>query len=85
MTGVQTCALPILDINLGERVTGEDVLKEIRKIPGYDKIPVLAVTGYAMSGDKERLLSTGFSGYISKPFTQESLIKLINRTVDDFC
>ncbi len=75
----------LLDINLGERVTGEDVLKEIRKIPGYDKTPVLAVTGYAMSGDKERLLSTGFSGYISKPFTQESLIKLINRTVDDFC
>lgn len=75
----------LLDINLGERVTGEDVLKEIRKLQGYVKVPVIAVTGYAMSGDKERLLSTGFSGYISKPFTQESLIKLINRTVEDFC
>ncbi len=75
----------LLDINLGERITGEDVMLEIKKIPANENTPIIAVTGYAMSGDKERLLAKGFSEYISKPFDQESLIKLINKTVEEFC
>ena len=75
----------LLDINLGESITGEDVMPEIKKIPGYEKTPIIAVTGYAMSGDKERLLNIGFSGYISKPFTKDSLLKMIYRTIESFC
>lgn len=75
----------LLDINLGERVTGEDVMLEIKRIPGYENTPIIAVTGYAMSGDKERLLSKGFTGYISKPFSQETLIKMIYKIFAEYC
>lgn len=46
---------------------GELLLSEIRQDPLAAGLTVVAVTALAMSGDRERLLSHGFSGYISKP------------------
>ena len=46
---------------------GELLLSEIRRDPLAAGLTVVAVTALAMSGDRERLLSHGFSGYISKP------------------
>jgi CheY-like chemotaxis protein len=49
---------------------GKALLREIRK---YSlAIPVIAFTASAMDGDRERLLSDGFTGYISKPFDVKS-------------
>ncbi len=42
-------------------------------------IPVLAVTAYALAGDREHLLSLGFDGYVSKPFLYKVLVDEINR------
>jgi len=64
----------LLDINLGEGMNGIDLLKQIKKIPGYEKTPVIAVTAYALEGDREYLLSSGFDGYIPKPFTKKQLL-----------
>lgn len=65
--------LLVLDINLGEERTGIDLLKELRSIDAYRTTPALALTAYAMPGDKERFEDSGFDAYISKPFTRKEL------------
>jgi CheY-like chemotaxis protein len=46
---------------------GEAVIREVRQRPDLADIPIVAVTSLAMPGDRERLLSIGFQGYLSKP------------------
>lgn len=68
----------LMDINLGLSKNGLQVVKEIRKIEGYEKTPIIALTAYAMPGDKEEFLSGGCTYYLSKPFSKSELIKLLN-------
>lgn len=65
--------LLVLDINLGEERTGLDLLNELRALPAYENTPALALTAYAMPGDKERFEDAGFEAYIAKPFTRKEL------------
>ena len=46
---------------------GEKLLREIREAPALARVPVVALTAFAMQGDRERFLSAGFDGYLSKP------------------
>ena len=48
---------------------GETLLREIRADARLAGLPVVAVTAQAMRGDRERLLSAGFDGYVSKPIS----------------
>jgi len=73
--------LVLMDINLGPGIDGIETMHRIRKIPGYYKVPIIAITAYAMGGDKERFKSEGFDAYLAKPFYKENLIDLINRFV----
>jgi two-component system, cell cycle response regulator DivK len=56
----------LLDIQLPD-MDGADALKAIRATEAGRGMPVIAVTSYAMSGDRERLLAAGCNGYIEKP------------------
>jgi len=67
----------LLDINLGCARDGVDVLRELRMLPGYERVPTVAVTAYAMPGDKERFLEAGFDAYLGKPFTEEELHEVL--------
>jgi CheY-like chemotaxis protein len=64
----------VLDINLGGKQTGADVLRIARTLPGYGAVTALAVTAYALPGDREEFLRAGFDGYVSKPFTVSALL-----------
>jgi CheY-like chemotaxis protein len=46
---------------------GEAVIREVRKRAELAELPIIAVTSLAMPGDRERLLGSGFQGYLSKP------------------
>jgi CheY-like chemotaxis protein len=46
---------------------GEAVIREVRQRADLADLPIVAVTSLAMPGDRERLLSIGFQGYLSKP------------------
>ncbi len=45
----------------------EAIIRDARRRPGFESIPIVAVTSLAMPGDRERLLGSGFQGYLSKP------------------
>jgi two-component system, cell cycle response regulator DivK len=75
--------LVLLDISMPQ-MNGWAMLQSIREIPKFSKLPVIALTAYAMHGDKERILDAGFNGYIAKPFDIYNFldeIKLIMHTL----
>ncbi|MCU7921774.1 MAG: response regulator [Candidatus Thiodiazotropha sp. (ex Dulcina madagascariensis)] len=57
----------LLDIQLPD-MEGTEVLKRLLESESTRDIPVIAVTSYAMSGDRQRLLAAGCKEYIEKPF-----------------
>ena len=73
----------LMDINLGLGMNGMEATKNIRKIQGYEKRPIIAVTAYAMVGDREIFLNAGCTHYISKPFTKQEILDLINKILDE--
>ena len=81
MAAAKTYELVLVDINLGKGMDGIEVTKKLREMPAYKNIPIVAVTAYAMPGDREEFLAAGCTDYISKPFTQNELIGIIKRTL----
>jgi two-component system, cell cycle response regulator DivK len=71
----------ILDIQLPD-INGLEVLKRIRNHENGKTIPIIAMTSYAMSGDKERLMTAGCTGYIEKPIDPSIVIKQIQQLIE---
>lgn len=69
--------LIFMDINLGMGINGIETTKEIRKIQGYDKTPIVALTGYAKHKDKEYFLTEGLTHFMPKPFEKKDLIQMV--------
>lgn len=78
MAGEHSVDLFLLDINLGQQHTGISLLHDLRDDPRHAETPILALTAYAMPGDRERFLEMGFDGYVSKPFTRDILLETIS-------
>jgi len=74
------CKPEILLLDLGmPALDGYGTVRKVRETPGFATLPVLAVTAYAMQGDKERILSSGFDGYLSKPINAKLLFQELER------
>lgn len=71
------------DVNLGANRTGIDVLRELRKLPHYEKVPVVALTAHALPKDREHFIEAGFDEYVSKPISEEHLKKVIQQVLGD--
>ena len=69
--------LILMDINLG-KMNGLDVIKKIRELNDYKKVPIAAITAYTMKGDKEEFLSKGCDYFIPKPYSKADLFNIIN-------
>ena len=63
--------MPVLD--------GFAVVRKLRENPRVSWLPVVAVTAYAMQGDREKIMSSGFDGYLSKPVNSSSLVHELDR------
>ncbi len=70
----------ILDIQLPD-INGLEVLKRIRANPIGKDIPIIAMTSYAMSGDKEKLMAAGCTAYIEKPIDPMLVIGQIEQVI----
>lgn len=70
--------LILLDIQL-PIMDGYAVAEALRSQPSLQTVPIVAVTSYAMVGDRERILAAGCTGYIEKPINPETFIDEIEQ------
>lgn len=68
--------LILMDIQMPE-MDGMQALELLKSNPATDKIPVVALTGYAAEGDRERLMAKGFDDYLSKPIDLDDLLEKV--------
>ena len=68
----------ISDIGMPE-MNGYQLARQLRVMPGYETIPMVAVTGYSMFDDKERSTKAGFNAHMTKPIDPRALIDLIEQ------
>ena len=66
--------LILCDVQMPE-MDGYEVMRHLKEDPKLRHIPVIAVTAFAMVGDREKMLAAGFNGYISKPITPDTFIQ----------
>jgi len=71
--------LILMDINMPD-MDGYTLTAKIKSLPGFERIPILALTANVMRGDKEKTLEAGCDGYIQKPLD----IDLLTREIDKF-
>lgn len=69
------------DIQLPQR-DGYSILKEVLADPQLRSIPIVAVTALAMVGDRHRVLSAGFAGYIAKPLQPETFVSRLESILE---
>ncbi|MCG3206895.1 MAG: Polar-differentiation response regulator DivK [Anaerolineae bacterium] len=73
LAGQVSPQLILLDIQLPV-MDGYAVARQLRQNLALAQVPIVAVTSYAMAGDRERILAAGCSGYIEKPINPDTFI-----------
>jgi two-component system cell cycle response regulator DivK len=70
--------LILMDIQL-PRISGYDLIQWIKADANISHIPIIAITAFAMEDDKEKILSLGCEGYMSKPISMDPFITNVNK------
>lgn len=72
--------LILMDINMPD-MDGYTLTAKIKTTPGFENIPILALTANVMRGDKEKVLEAGCDGYIQKPIDFDELLREVERFI----
>jgi len=72
--------LILMDIQLPD-IDGLEVTRRIRLLEEYATVPIIAVTSFAMVGDKQKALAAGCNGYIEKPINPETFLAEITKYI----
>lgn len=70
----------LLDIQLPQ-MDGYAVARELRKCQNLNNVPIIAVTSYAMMGDREKALEAGATHYIEKPIDPDTFVDYLRRHI----
>ena len=74
--------LILLDIQI-PGMDGYEVARQLRRLPALAGVPIVAVTSYAMEGDRSRGIAAGCVGYIEKPINPETFVAEISAFLPD--
>jgi two-component system, cell cycle response regulator DivK len=74
--------LILLDIQLPD-LPGTEVARRLKADPATGTIPIIAVTAFAMAGDRQRILESGCDEYISKPFSLVNFLSVVQNYTDN--
>jgi CheY-like chemotaxis protein len=72
--------LILVDIMMPD-MDGYETMREIRAIPRFERIPIIAVTAKAMKGDRQKCIQAGASDYVSKPVDIDHLISVMRVSI----
>lgn len=83
MSGIELAAkekpdLIIMDIQLPD-INGLEATKRIRALEAGSEVPIIALTSYAMAGDRKKALNAGCTGYIEKPINPDTFMAEIEK------
>ncbi|MDD2977395.1 response regulator [Aquabacterium sp.] len=81
LAGEAVPLMVLLDIQL-PGMDGHEVARRLRSNPTLDKVPIVAVTSYAMQGDRERCMAAGCNGYIEKPIDPDTFAAQVERFLE---
>jgi two-component system cell cycle response regulator DivK len=70
--------LILMDINMPD-MDGYTLTTRIKSMPGFERVPIIALTANVMRGDKEKTLEAGCDGYIQKPLDIDQLLREVAR------
>ncbi|MFD2744388.1 MULTISPECIES: response regulator [Sphingobacterium] len=73
-------AIILMDMMMPD-LDGYQAIGMIRNIPGYESMPIIAVTAQAMMGDREKCLAAGANDYISKPVDMDKLLLILSNNL----
>ena len=68
----------ISDIGMPE-MNGYEMAEALRSLPGYETVPMVAVTGFSMFDDRNRSLNAGFNEHVTKPIDPRAFLNLIEQ------
>jgi two-component system, cell cycle response regulator DivK len=70
--------LILMDVQL-PRMSGLDATQVLKADAATSQIPIIVITSYALSGDREKAIKAGASGYLAKPYSPRELLALIQQ------
>lgn len=70
--------LVVMDLQMPV-MNGYEAASRLKADPGLSAIPLVAVTAYAMVGDRERIMAAGFDGYLTKPIDPTVFVRELER------
>jgi len=70
--------LVLMDIRLND-ISGLDIIRQIKSFDKTKKIPIIALTAFAMKSDREEILNSGCEGYMAKPIFIDAFFKEIEK------
>jgi two-component system CheB/CheR fusion protein len=68
----------ISDIGM-PKMNGYELAGALRSLPGYESVPLIALTGYSMFDDRDRSLNAGFNEHVTKPISPHAFLELIEQ------
>ncbi|BFM51008.1 ATP-binding protein [Marinomonas sp. THO17] len=72
--------LIFMDIQMPE-MDGMETTRQLRRLNGYENIPIIALTAHALGSEQQQILASGMNAYLTKPIDEDVLF----RTIDDWC
>lgn len=82
-TALETARSRVFDVVISDigmpEMDGYDLAAALRKLPDYQAVPLVALTGFAMFDDRERSLRSGFDAHMTKPVEPTALLDLLEQ------